>query len=241
MEFLNYLESGSSTTAIATSLGGGDDDDGQEEGEGEEEEAPDRPTFALISTDHLGRKLLTSHSINLKSKSLEPGPISEKLLVDVGSEWVVPVGNYTATTNGYNSPSRSLSSNASQSRKEEGVLILGEESIHFVPRDLSSLPSSSKGKATAPIIPTSRNLSVPIPVGLITAWTRLSQVPSEEIGGEEEGREHRWLVGDIYGKMLFVELDRDEKGFVKELRVRDLGDVRFLSLYFYTLDMKSTF
>lgn len=47
------------------------------------------------------------------------------------------------------------------------------------------------------------------------SWTQVDESPN------------RYLIGDIYGKLLAVEVVRSSSGKVAALQTRDLGDVSF--------------
>ncbi|KAL8286521.1 hypothetical protein RQP46_004538 [Phenoliferia psychrophenolica] len=145
------------------------------------------PALACLSADHLGRRVLDSYHIDLAEKELVDGPMATTILSDPGSEVLIPVGNEEGP---------------------EGVLVVGEESVRWVPVDAAADGANKgKGKAGAPT-----QVSCQLPVGLVQAWTAVAESPNA------------FLLGDIYGRLQYLQIIRSHSGKVADLKIRDLGD-----------------
>lgn len=102
------------------------------------------PTLVLVFSDYMGRKVLQSHVLDLPSRELLEGPLEDTILADQGSELVIPV--------------------KLEGEGEEGVIVIGEESLRWVP-----LPSedTAKGKGK---LGGEGSVECSMPVGLIQAY-----------------------------------------------------------------------
>lgn len=144
------------------------------------------PSIAMLFSDHLGRRVLESHVIDLDEKELSLGPIAETVMDDPGSEIVVPVAGTDAG--------------------HAGVVVVGEQTVVFV-----AARAEDKGKGTGTVEDVS--VKAALPVGMIQAWTKV------------DGAEDKYLLGDIYGKLILLDVIRGASGRVVGLTVTDLGDV----------------
>ncbi|KDE08581.1 hypothetical protein MVLG_01354 [Microbotryum lychnidis-dioicae p1A1 Lamole] len=92
----------------------------------------------------------------------------------------------------------------------QGVLVVGEQSIEWV----SQMPFDVRGKGKAKEVGSSpkRITKCALPVGNVKAWTLLP------------GQKGQYLLGDIYGKLLRLDVRGDSAGRVQSLLTRDLGD-----------------
>ncbi|KAM0754809.1 DNA damage-binding protein 1b [Meredithblackwellia eburnea MCA 4105] len=152
------------------------------------------PTIGCLSADHSGRRVLNTYHVNLIEKELTPvsGPaaIEDLVLQDPGSETLIPVASDEGT---------------------EGILVVGEESVRWVPLQLSSgsdtSASKGKGRAGAPA-----QITCDLPVGMVQAWTAVQDVPGS------------FLLGDIYGRLQLLKIGRAHTGKVASLSIQDLGD-----------------
>lgn len=93
----------------------------------EDDDEPAPPAIALIYKHHSERMMLETHVVDLDEKELGDGPLSEQALEDPGSEIVIPVQG--------------------EEGEEDGVIVVGEESLSWV--GLSSQAESNKGKRKA--------------------------------------------------------------------------------------------
>ncbi|ORY81221.1 CPSF A subunit region-domain-containing protein [Leucosporidium creatinivorum] len=154
--------------------------------EAEDDDPVSFPSIALIYSNHSGRKMLETHVVDLDEKELGDGPVAGCALEDPGSEMVIPV--------------------AGEDGEEDGVIVVGEESLSWVGLKKAE---SSKGKGKAG---EAGRIKCRLPVGMIQAWTQV------------DGSPNRFLIGDIYGKLLAIEVVRSSSGKVAGLQTRDLGD-----------------
>jgi DNA damage-binding protein 1 len=104
--------------------------------------------IALIHTDHLGRKVLHTHTVDLTSKEFGDGPIKELVLEDPGSDLLIPVPG--------------------GEQGESGMLIVGEENLLWV-----SLEEDVKGKGKQATKKEGSDVSARLPVGLYTTFVCL--------------------------------------------------------------------
>lgn len=105
------------------------------------------PAIACLSADHLGRRVLDSYLLDLAEKELVPGPMATLVLDDPGSEIFIPVGS------------------SDDEGGLEGVLVVGEESVRWVPV-AAAADGGSKGKGKAGM---QSRISCQLPVGLVQA------------------------------------------------------------------------
>ncbi|KAK4702664.1 DNA damage-binding protein 1, partial [Phenoliferia sp. Uapishka_3] len=145
------------------------------------------PSIACLSADHLGRRVLDTYNVDLAEKELVSGLIESTIMDDPGSEVLIPIGGELGA---------------------EGVLVVGEESVRWVPVPGSEdSGNKGKGKAGGPT-----RVSCQLPVGLVQAWTAVAGSPDS------------FLLGDIYGRLQLLHIIRSSSGAVSDLRIRDLGD-----------------
>lgn len=129
------------------------------------------PTLACIHADHSGSRVLTSLEIDLDEKDLRNGPVEPQTLADQGSEVLIPVP----------APRRAGQSDAKSSIDQRGLLVVGENSVTFLPvPETAAAPaaapaSGGKGKRRAsssaglPPKTAARGVSRALPVSRITA------------------------------------------------------------------------
>ncbi|KAK4046170.1 hypothetical protein OIV83_006279 [Microbotryomycetes sp. JL201] len=94
---------------------------------------------------------------------------------------------------------------------ESGVLVVGEETVTWIP--VTSPQTEKKGKRRASSSSTSgpTRIMCRLPVGMIQAWTAASS--------------DKFLLGDIYGKLLLLTLTRSPStGRAIDLTASDIGD-----------------
>ncbi|SCV68143.1 BQ2448_264 [Microbotryum intermedium] len=91
-----------------------------------------------------------------------------------------------------------------------GVLVVGEQSIEWAP--LGPLDVRGKGKAKEMCTSTRQIIKCALPVGNVKAWTSLL------------GQQTQYLLGDVYGKLLRLDVGCDSAGQVHSLIPNDLGD-----------------
>lgn len=119
---------------------------------GDREPEESGPSLAIISTNHSGCPALSSHYLSLHEKEIgdkSDGPLTACTLDDPGSEKMIPIQG--------------------ASNETSGVVVIGEESLLWVPtRSLSTSESpSKKGKGKA--MPTDQKVTARLPVGQIQA------------------------------------------------------------------------
>lgn len=115
----------------------------------QEEDGESAPILALIHGNHLGERVFVVYELDLADKELIEGPFStnELVLQDQGSEKVLVTG---ANTEG----------------REEGVVIIGEESLKWVAlRREGEGPDKGKGKVGE----AKKEVQCKMPIGLIQA------------------------------------------------------------------------
>lgn len=100
------------------------------------------PAIAIVYSDHLGKKVLQSHTLDLAQMEFTEGPIADLTLADPGSESFISV------------PGGEM--------KEAGVVVIGEESLRWVglPRE-SDVKGKGKGGEDS--------VECSMPVGMIQA------------------------------------------------------------------------
>jgi DNA damage-binding protein 1 len=106
------------------------------------------PTLAFIHSDHLGRKVLRTHTVDLSGKELAEGPIKGNILEDAGSELLIPVQG--------------------EEGEESGVLVVGEEKLLWVGLGGGEADVKGKGKQ-GEAKGEDDEVSARLPVGLYTA------------------------------------------------------------------------
>ncbi|SCZ89850.1 BZ3500_MvSof-1268-A1-R1_Chr1-3g01617 [Microbotryum saponariae] len=141
------------------------------------------PNIVVLHSDAHGQQTVASFQVDLEEKELEPGPETE--VEDAGAETLIPHGHH-------------------------GVLVVGEQSIEWVPQ----VPLDVRGKGKAKEVGSSpkRIIKCALPVGNVKAWTLLP------------GQQGQYLLGDIYGKLLRLDVRGDSAGRVQSLLTHDLGD-----------------
>ncbi|GAA5973926.1 hypothetical protein JCM21900_005000 [Sporobolomyces salmonicolor] len=142
----------------------------------------DLPALAVVNTDHSGQKVLMTYFVDLDEKDLDAGPLLTETLKDPGSELVIAVP------------------------EQQGVLVVGEETLVWYGGDGRAEEGKGKGKAAETRAPVQCRL----PLARITSWAFVSET--------------QLLLGDIYGKLLYVEIALASSGALCGLRAVDLGD-----------------
>ncbi|KPV73328.1 uncharacterized protein RHOBADRAFT_55089 [Rhodotorula graminis WP1] len=111
------------------------------------------PVLAAVYASHTGHKVLATFTVDLVDKELGEGPLREQVLVDPGSELVIPLGN--------------------------GVAVVGEESMTWYAVPVTDggdegKGDKGKGKAAAAVEESGAGARCRLPVSRVTAWTALS-------------------------------------------------------------------
>jgi hypothetical protein len=180
---------------------------------------PDRPspTIALIHSDHLGRKVLCTHTVDLAGKDLAEGPVKATILEDAGSELLIPVQG--------------------EEGAESGVLVVGEEKLLWVSLGGGEEDVKGKGKQGAGK-GEGNEISARLPVGLYTSSV-LASFPQKHTHGlrqclgvcrnrfcAADDERDKFFVSDLYGLLQTITVVRSSGGKVVSLDVRDVGQVR---------------
>ncbi|SGY17674.1 BQ5605_C015g07854 [Microbotryum silenes-dioicae] len=165
------------------------------------------PTIVVLHSDAHGQQTVALFQVDLEEKELEPGPETE--VEDAGAETLIPHGH-------------------------QGVLVVGEQSIEWV----SQMPFDVRGKGKAKEVGSSpkRITKCALPVGNVKAWVRqtmsrwcvLTHHYSWLLANSWTllpGQKGQYLLGDIYGKLLRLDVRGDSAGRVQSLLTHDLGDM----------------
>ncbi|KAM0790402.1 hypothetical protein ACM66B_003284 [Microbotryomycetes sp. NB124-2] len=154
--------------------------------------SPPLPVLALVHFSHSGSRVLVTHTLDIGAKELVDGPITSTDLADPGSETVIPVDSQDG---------------------ESGVLVVGEETVTWVPVTSPQTEKKGKRRASSSSVSGPSRVMCRLPVGMIQAWTSASQ------------SNDKFLLGDIYGKLLLLTLTRSpSSGKVVDLTATDIGD-----------------